>query len=215
MTWKPGVFSRRDPASRSKTSGRSDPLSPPRKKRGYGNSFISVWTYCAIDAVAWNGPRIPDRFAWIARKSPGRTAMGRVGLSIMFIIEVMLCRIFVCFSHRKKKSMSLSPFPHTAPSPVDSQRSDMVALCPSRGVLFSGTYTRNGSETGSIYSIASTLPAESIVNSSSIYQFLDFVLDDAPADSINYFGFQTQRFLAILPTPPSRLLSRCCTSVSR
>lgn len=44
------------------------------------------------------------------------------------------------------------------------------------------------------------------MNNSSIYQLLDFALDDAPADSISYFGFQSQRIPSHPDDPTVSLL---------
>lgn len=98
--------------------------------------------------------------------------------------------------------MSFQNFPLSSVYPVDATVSDLVALCPGKGVLFTGSYSRNGTETGSTYGIESTNPPGSLVNASEIYQILDFVLDQGPSRSVNYFGSQTQR-LSSYPTDPT------------
>jgi len=100
--------------------------------------------------------------------------------------------------------MSIEAFPTIYP--VDP-KSDLVSLCPSKGVLFTGSYTRTGGESASSYNIQSTIPASAIsTNYSSVTQQFDFKLNNQPPSYTYYFGFQTQRITSFPSDPTTTVL---------
>jgi hypothetical protein len=70
--------------------------------------------------------------------------------------------------------------------------------------LYTGTYTRTGIETGSVYSISTET---SDINYSAISQIWNFTLDNAPTDYVYYWGFTTQRINSYITDTTNSILN--------